>query len=109
MNSELTFHRRDDGSIDYDAFWKRAHQARSAYVHEVLGKGASAVTPSGRSVRTFALACCLAAGAFGLTMLKDPPQSVASDPSDIVTKSTDVQVPETLPALDCLKTGAVCP
>ncbi len=34
-----------------------------------------------RTVKLFAVALALATGAFVLTVLKDPPQSVASDPT----------------------------
>ena len=62
-----------------------------------------------RKLKLFGVACVLAAGAFVLTMLKDPPASVASHPGIVAAQSTDVQVPTTLPALDCLSTGTGCP
>ena len=52
-----------------------------------------------RKLKLFGVAFALATGAFWLTMLKDPPKSVAADPSiGIVIK--DVTVPSTLPFLD---------
>src|SRR3954454_2044374 len=41
---------------------------------------ASAIVPSQSTMKGLGLACMLAAGAFVLTILKDPPKSVASDP-----------------------------
>jgi hypothetical protein len=69
-----------------------------------------AVTPVRTMVRGLGVAVLLAAGAFVLTMLKDPPQSVASDPTAPVTETVDVQVPTGLPALDfdCLFAIATC-
>jgi hypothetical protein len=69
-----------------------------------------AVTPVRTMVRGLGMAVLLAAGAFVLTMLKDPPQSVASDPTAPVTETVDVQVPTGLPALDfdCLFAIATC-
>jgi hypothetical protein len=69
-----------------------------------------AVTPVRTMVRGLGVAVLLAAGAFVLTMLKDPPQSVASDPTAPVIETVDVQVPTGLPALDfdCLFAIATC-
>ena len=109
MDSNLALRLRDDGTVDYDYYRRRACQERNAYVREAVGKGISAVTPSARSARMFGVACVLAVGAFFLTMLKDPPQSVAGHPGAVTVKSTDVQVPTGLPAVDCLTTSGVCP
>ena len=61
-----------------------------------------------RALKMFGVACVLAAGAFILTMIKDPPKSVASDPTAATVKSVDVQVPTGIPSADCL-TSSVCP
>jgi len=62
-----------------------------------------------RALKMLGVACVLAAGAFVLTMLKDPPKSVASDPTAPVAKSLDIQVPTGLAAVDCFTTTTVCP
>jgi len=62
-----------------------------------------------RQLKLFAVALALAAGAFGLTMLKDPPKSVASDPSTPVTKTADIRVPTGLPSGDSCVPFQVCP
>jgi hypothetical protein len=69
---------------------------------------ASAIAPSQSTIKGLGVACMLAAGAFVLTMLKDPPKSVASDPTAATVKSVDIQVPTGIPAGDCL-TYSVCP
>jgi hypothetical protein len=61
-----------------------------------------------RSLKMLGIACVLAAGAFVLTMVKDPPQSVASDPTAVAIKSAEIQVPTGIPAVDCL-ISSVCP
>jgi hypothetical protein len=61
-----------------------------------------------RKVKLFGLAFALAAGAFALTMLKDPPKSAASDPTASTNKPADVQVHLGLPFGDCMSAGA-CP
>jgi len=61
-----------------------------------------------RQLKLFAVAFALAAGAFGLTMLKDPPKSVASDPSAPVAKPADIRVPTGIPTTDC-QTASICP
>lgn len=50
-----------------------------------------------RRLRLFAVALTLATGAFVLTMLKDPPQSVASDPAGKLSPKADMHVPAGLP------------
>ena len=50
-----------------------------------------------RKLKLFGLAFALATGAFVLTMLKDPPQSVASDPTSGF-KIQDIQVPTGIPS-----------
>ena len=62
-----------------------------------------------RALKMLGVACVLVVGAFVLTMLKDPPRSVASDPTAPEAKTVDLQVPTGLPAIDCFTTTAVCP
>ena len=52
-----------------------------------------------RKLKLFGVAFALAAGAFVLTMLKDPPQSVASDPSRTI-QPLDIQVQTGIPTGD---------
>ncbi len=61
-----------------------------------------------RKLKLFGIAFALAGVAFVLTMLKDPPKSVASDPTAPVAKTVDLQVPTGIPAADC-QTASVCP
>ncbi len=56
-----------------------------------------AVTPVRTMVRGLGIAVLLAAGAFVLTMLKDPPKSVASDPTTAF-RIQDIQVPTGIPS-----------
>jgi hypothetical protein len=53
-----------------------------------------------RQLYLFALAFALATGAFWLTMLKDPPRSVASDPAGLTEQSFDIKVPTGLPSFE---------
>ena len=62
-----------------------------------------------RTLKMLGIACVLAAGAFILTMVKDPPKSEASDPTAPAAKAVDIQVPTGLPAIDCFTTTAACP
>ena len=85
--------------IDYFAHRERAARMRSDMINDALGKGLSTVTPSGRTVRNFCLAVLVATGAFWVVMLKDPPTTVAADPS-MVEKGfspLDLTVPVDLP------------
>jgi hypothetical protein len=88
----------------------KAERSRDEAQGETLFDTDPAVTPVRTTVRELGVAVLLAAGAFVLTMLKDPPQSVASDPTTPVTKAVDVQVPTGIPALDfdCLFAIATC-
>jgi len=61
-----------------------------------------------RALKMLGIACVLAVGAFVLTMLKDPPKSVASDPTAPVAKTVDLQVPTGIPSADC-QTASICP
>ena len=92
----------------YHAHLPRAERSRDKDPGEVLFDTAPAVTPMGTMVRGLGIAVLLAAGAFVLTMLKDPPQSVAADPTAPVAKAVDIQVPTGIPAGDCI-TAQVCP
>jgi hypothetical protein len=93
------------------SFLYRAHlptddHSRDKAQGETLLNIASAVTPLRTMVGGLGIAVLLAAGAFVLTTLKDPPQLVASDPTTPVTKAVDVQVPTGIPALDSMTTTA---
>jgi|tagenome__1003787_1003787.scaffolds.fasta_scaffold20810339_2 hypothetical protein len=92
----------------YRASLPRAERSRREPPGEVRFDTDPAVTPMGTMVRGLGIAVMLAAGAFVLTMLKDPPQSMASDPTAPVAKAADVQVPTGLPAVDCFTTTAAC-
>ncbi len=48
------------------------------------------------SWKTWAVAFVLATGAFWLTMLKDPPRTIAAEPSAAFSIS-DIKIPSTLP------------
>ena len=82
----------------YRASLPRAERSRDKAQDEVLFDTAPAVTPMGTMVRGLGIAVLLAAGAFVLSMLKDPPQSVASDPTAPATKAVDIQVPTGIPS-----------
>ena len=71
----------------YRAHLPTAERSRDEAEGEALLEPASAVTPSRTTVKGLGIAILLAAGAFVLTMLKNPPKSVASDPTVPVTKS----------------------
>jgi len=62
-----------------------------------------------RTIKLLGLALALAAGAFLLTMLKDPPTSVAGHPGAVTMKSSGVTLPTDLPKADCLTTALACP
>lgn len=53
-----------------------------------------------RQFYLLAIAFVLATGAFWLTMFKDPPRSVASDPTRITDRSSDLRVPTGLPSFE---------
>ena len=60
-------------------------------------------------IKMFGLALALAAGAFWLTMLKDPPRSVASDPTaPAAAKTADIRVPTGIPSGDGCVPFQVC-
>jgi len=61
-----------------------------------------------RKLKLFGVALALAGAAFVFTMLKDPPKSVASDPTAPVAKAVDIRVPTGIPATDC-QTASSCP
>jgi hypothetical protein len=50
-----------------------------------------------RKLKLLGLAFSLAAGAFVLTMLKDPPKSVASDPTRLTIQPNDIQIQTGIP------------
>ena len=53
-----------------------------------------------RQLYLAAVAFALATGAFWLTMLKDPPKSVAADPAGITGQSSDIKVPTGIPSFE---------
>ncbi len=69
------------GTIDYDFHRGVAAQMRAEMMSNTLSEGLSAAIPSRRMLRNFGLAFVLATGAFWAVMLKDPPQTIAADPS----------------------------
>ena len=90
------YHRPD---IDYVAHGERAARMRSEMINAALGKGLATVTLSRRTARNLSLAFLVATGAFWVVMLKDPPTTVAADPS-MVEKGfspLDLTVPVDLP------------
>jgi hypothetical protein len=94
---------------DYEYYRNQASQeAEFLSVGDLFQKSASAFTPSSRSLKVLGVAFALATGAFVLTMLKDPPTSVASDPAGTATSPSDIQVPTGIPAGNCA-TSSVCP
>ena len=48
-------------------------------------------------MKMFGLAFALAAGAFVLTMVKDPPRSVASDPTRLTIQPNDLKIQTGIP------------
>ncbi len=92
----LAYHRPD---IDYFAHRDRAARMRSEMINDALGKGIATVTPSRRTVRNLSLAFLVAAGAFWVVMLNDPPTTVAADPSMVEEgfSPLDLIVPADLP------------
>ncbi len=88
--------------IDYDLQREVAAQARAEMMNDLIGKGLSTVTPSRRTLRNFGLAFLVATGAFWAVMLKDPPKTVAADPSVSAKafSALDLKVPLDLPTGD---------
>ncbi len=66
--------------MDYDRHRRAAGKMRSEVVRNALSMGVSAITPSGRALRTLGLAFLIATGAFWGIMLQDPPKMIAADP-----------------------------
>ena len=97
------------GPYGHLAHVKAAERMRAQAQGELLLRTASAITPSRGTMKGLGVACVLAAGAFVLTMLKDPPRSVASDPTAPLAKAADVRVPTGIPALDCVTSTTFCP
>jgi len=50
-----------------------------------------------RTIKLLGLALALAAGAFVLTMLKDPPKSEASDPTRLTLQPNDLKIQTGIP------------
>ncbi len=53
-----------------------------------------------RKLKMFGLAFGLAAAAFVLTMLKDPPKSAASDPTRLTIQPSDIKIQSGIPTGD---------
>ena len=53
-----------------------------------------------RTLKVFGLAFALAGAAFGFTMLKDPPKSVASDPTRLTIQPKDIKIQTGIPSGD---------
>ena len=53
-----------------------------------------------RALKLFGLAFALAGAAFVLTMLKDPPKSVASDPARLTIQPSDLKIQTGIPTGD---------
>ncbi len=64
---------------------------------QLLSESGSPLRPSWSALTRLGIACVLAAGAFILTMLKDPPKSVASDPAATTGTPADIHVPTGIP------------
>jgi len=62
--------------VDYDLKREVAARLRAEMMNDIVSKGLSAVTPSRRTLPTFALAVLVAAGAFWTVMLREPPRTV---------------------------------
>ena len=93
--------RRPDGSINYEFYIEQGRVRRSEYVREGLST-ARFPTPSPkarRHIKSWAMAAVLATGAFWLSMAKDPPMSVAADPTSGFSP-LDIKVPSGLPTAD---------
>ena len=96
-NSDHPAYHRPD--IDYFTYRERAARMRSEMINDALGKGLATVTPSGRTVRNLCVAFLVATGAFWAVMLRDPPTTVAADPSMVERgfSPLDLTVPVDLP------------
>jgi hypothetical protein len=88
--------------IDYDQHRLVAGRMRSEMMNNLMSKGAKAVAPSRRTLRNFCLAFLVATGAFWTVMLKDPPKTVAADPSALTKAFSplDLMVSVDLPTGD---------
>ena len=86
--------------LDYDAYREEAARMRAEVMNGLVSQGLSAVTPSRRTLRNFGLAVLLATGAFWLTMLEDPPKTIAADPSVTGFSPSDIKVPSGLPTAE---------
>ena len=53
-----------------------------------------------RTLKVFGLAFALACAAFVFTMLKDPPKSVASDPTRLTIQPNDIKIQTGIPSGD---------
>ena len=72
------------GPYDHLSPVKAAERMRTQAQGEFLLRAASVITPSRGTMKGLGVACVLAVGAFVLTMLEDPPKSVAFNPSETI-------------------------
>jgi hypothetical protein len=88
--------------IEYDQHRLLAGRMRSEMMNSLISKGATTVAPSRRALRNFGLAFLVATGAFWTVMLKDPPKTVAADPSTLTKAFSplDLMVSVDLPTGD---------
>ena len=93
--------RRSDGSIDCEFYMAQSRVRRSEYINGALSAaGSRAFSPQAkRHIKSWAIAFALATGAFVLTMVKDPPTSVAADPTSGFSP-LDIKIPSDLPTTE---------
>ncbi len=98
----LTLPNHDHPAIDYDFHRGVAAQMRAERMNDTLSKGLTVVTPSHRTLRNVGLAFVVATGAFWTVMLKDPPKTIAADPSASTNAFSplDLKIPLDLPSGD---------
>ena len=90
--------RRPDGTIDCD-FYVRQSRERWASEAPTTPEPRVLSPIAKRHLKSWAIAFVLATGAFFLTMAKDPPKSVASDPTSNSPR-LEIKVPSGLPAAE---------
>jgi hypothetical protein len=97
-----TMPNQDRGFIDYDFHRGVAAQMRAERMNKTLAKGLTVTLPSRRTLRNLGLAFVLATGAFWTVMLKDPPKTIAADPSASTNAFSplDLKIPLDLPSGD---------
>ena len=93
--------RRPDGTIDCEFYVRQSRERWAKHASEApTAPEPRILSPSAkRHLKSWAVAFVLATGAFWLTMAKDPPKSVASDPTSKSSRA-DIRVPSGLPAAE---------